>query len=136
MNPGLMREANDATNPRLERVHCMKNLWSITSTSAGGGAENLTITLGGAELGEATVRYDEATANVSAKLDLAPLPLPMEQLEQLHQEFAEELMAFVSNRGAHAQGTEGSVTYRLGAHAHTLELPSHQEIGLGYPNSW
>lgn len=97
--------------------------------------ERLTVTVGGVEAGEAVIRYDRGTARVSAVMDLRRIPGAPERLPQFHVEFAEELMAFVLDRGAMAEGEEGAVTYRLGTRAQSLPLPTHEQVGLGYPNS-
>ncbi len=98
--------------------------------------ERLAISLWERPAGEATVRYDEATATIAARVDLGPIPMPAEQLDRFHYEFASELMAYVLNRGAMAQDSDGAITYDLGARSLSRRLPTHREVGLGYPNSW
>jgi len=98
--------------------------------------ERLAIAIGERPAGQATVRYAEATATIRARVDLGRLPLPAEQLDRFHYEFSSELIAYVLDRGAMAQESDGAITYDLGAQVYSRRLPSHREVGLGYPNSW
>jgi hypothetical protein len=109
---------------------------SFAVKSAGGQEESLAISIGERPAGEATVRYEEATATIRARVDLARLPQAAEQLDRFHCEFATELLAYVLNRGAMAQESEGAIVYDLGDRSQAMRLPSNQEVGLGYPNSW
>lgn len=98
--------------------------------------ESLAILLAGRRAGQADVTYESATASISARVDLQQADMSVDVLDRFHHEFATELMAYVLNRGAMAQGSEGSITYEFGSLAHSMSLPSQQEAGLGYPNSW
>jgi hypothetical protein len=98
--------------------------------------ERLSIRVCGRKAGDAIVRYEAGTARVLATLDLKEVPGQTDRLEQFHLEFAEELMAYVLDRGAMAEGEDGYVTYRMGPAARAMPLPSHREVGLGFPNSW
>lgn len=97
--------------------------------------ESLAICIGERPAGEATVRYEEATATIRARVDLGRLPLLAEQFDRFHYEFATELLAYVLNRGAMAQDSDGAIIYDLGNQCRAMRLPSNQEVGLGYPNS-
>jgi hypothetical protein len=35
-----------------------------------------------------------------------------------------------------AQDSEGDIVYSLGGRSRVMRLPTHQEVGLGYPNSY
>jgi len=109
---------------------------SFNVTAADEDQERLAITIGEREAGEAVIRYESATAIVDARVDLGDLPLVAIALERFHHEFSAELLAYVLNRGAMAQESDGSIIYDLGHQSHALPLPTNQEVGLGYPNSW
>lgn len=109
---------------------------SFNVTEAGEDEERLAITIGQKPAGEAVIRYDAATAIVDARVDLADLPLVAIALDRFHQEFSTELLAYVLDRGAMAQESDGSIIYDLGHRSHALPLPANQDVGLGYPNSW
>ncbi|MFZ5816725.1 MAG: hypothetical protein ACOY93_15750 [Bacillota bacterium] len=98
--------------------------------------ERLAISIGERPAGEATVRYEEATATIRARVDLARLSFAEEHLDRFHYEFATELLAYVLNRGAMAQDSDGAIIYELGTGSRAMPLPSNPEVGLGYPNSW
>lgn len=108
----------------------------VSLESPAGDLEQISIGLGGTNVGQATVRYEDATANVSAHVTLTDSPWDRTALDQFHHDFSRELIAFLGNRGSMAQESEGTVTYHLGDRAETLPLPSNQEVGVGYPNSW
>lgn len=110
--------------------------FDFTVRRADGGQESLSVRFRGRHAGEATVRYEGATAEIAASVDMKVIPEWEQELEAFHQEFATELMAFVLNRGSCAQDQHGAVTYNLGTRAHCLTLPAPPEMGLGYPNSW
>lgn len=98
--------------------------------------ERLAITIGERPAGEATVRYEEATATIRARVDLGRVPQALEQFDRFHYEFATELLAYVLNRGAMAQDSDGDIIYSLGGESRAMRLPSNPEVGLGYPNSY
>lgn len=98
--------------------------------------EQLSISIAELPAGEVTVHYEEATATVRARVDLVRFPLTVEQLDRFHSEFATELLAYVLNRGAMAQDSDGAIVYDFGTESRALRLPTNQEAGLGYPNSW
>lgn len=98
--------------------------------------ERLAISIGERPAGEATVRYAAATATIRARVDLGSIPRAAEQLERFHDAFATELLAYVLDRGAMAQESEGDIVYSLGGQSRVMRLPTNQEAGLGYPNSY
>ncbi|MFZ5824982.1 MAG: hypothetical protein ACOY94_11685 [Bacillota bacterium] len=115
-------------------MHCTPVSFDVQSAT--GQEEHLSISIGERSAGEATVSYEEATATIRARVDLARLPLVVDQLDRFHYEFATELLAYVLNRGAMAQDSDGAIVYELGTQSRALRLPTNQEVGLGYPNSW
>lgn len=101
-----------------------------------GNEEHLAIAIGGRDAGGAVIRYDSATAIVDARVRLADLPQVTSALDRFHYEFASELLAYVLDRGAMAQESDGSIIYELGHASQALPLPANHEVGLGFPNSW
>jgi hypothetical protein len=104
--------------------------------SVNGNEEHLAIEIGGRDAGGAVIRYDSATAIVDARVEVAGMPQVTSALDRFHYEFASELLAYVLDRGAMAQESDGSIIYDLGYTSHALPLPANHEVGLGYPNSW
>lgn len=98
--------------------------------------ERLAISIWERPAGEVSVRYQEATATIRARVDLDRLPQAAEHLDRFHYEFATELLAYVLNRGAMAQESDGDIVYSLGNQSRAMRLPSNREVGLGYPNSY
>jgi len=105
-------------------------------TSADRAEERLAIEIRGTPAGEAVIRYDSATAIVDARVRLEGFQQMHIALHQFHYELAAELLAFVLDRGAMAQESDGAILYDLGSELQALPLPANHEVGLGYPNSW
>jgi hypothetical protein len=112
------------------------NRVSFDVQSADQREERLAISIGERLAGEATVRYEAATATIRARVDLGRVPRAAEQFDRFHCEFSAELLAYVLNRGAMAQDSDGEIVYSLGGQPRVMPLPSYQEVGLGYPNSY
>lgn len=109
---------------------------SFRVTAADADEERVAIEIRGMPAGEAVIRYDDNTAIVDARVELADLPQVIVALDRFHHEFASELLAYVLDRGAMAQESDGSIIYDLGSAMHALPLPANHEVGLGFPNSW
>jgi len=109
---------------------------SFRVTAADQDEERLMIEIRGTPAGEAVIRYDASTAIVDARVKVADFPQAIVALDRFHYEFAAELLAYVLDRGAMAQESDGSIIYDLGSGSQALPLPANHEVGLGYPNSW
>jgi hypothetical protein len=103
---------------------------------AEGPQETLSISIAGNRSGEATVRYGDATATIHAHVAMEQTTVGLSEVAEFHQSFATELLAYVLNRGAMAQDSNGEIVYDFGGQSLALPLPDNAELGLGYPNSW
>jgi hypothetical protein len=121
---------------RREAVNVNHTPVSFRVTASDRDEERLAIEIRGTPAGEAVIRYGSGTATVDARVQLSEFPQVIMALDRFHHEFAAELLAYVLDRGAMAQESDGSIIYDLGSALHAVPLPANHEVGLGYPNSW